>query len=253
MRQLAGLLDGLLGEPLRGFQIAQQQQVEAHIGERRHAPRLAIEMSPLPLGRVVDRQGALELRARLGKGAEMEQAHADAGMAHLAAAGVIEPLRQSEQLVRHGERRTLPAAGEVAGELAPGHANELDRVANLEAKLTSTAKRGVGFRAGIASRSRQRVAQCDLQLELIPPPAVLSGDLAEQGEAAVKLRHRFGGGAACNRNPRRLEPEADGALGEARLRQMMRHQLGPGIDDVAEPSIIRLGDARMQRLTLGPQ
>ena len=67
--------------------------------------------------------------------------------------------------------------------------------------------------------------------------------LAEQME-----QHFFGGGAAPNRNPRSFEPKANRALCKARVRQMMRHQLGPGIDDIAEPSIIRLSDARMQRL-----
>ena len=72
-----------------------------------------------------------------------QQAHADAGVTHLAATGVAQPLRQSLQIFGHCERRALPAAGEVAGELAPGHANELDRIANFEAQLAEAEAEGL--------------------------------------------------------------------------------------------------------------
>ena len=125
----------------------------------------------------------------------------------------------------------MPAAGEMAGELAPGDANKLNRIPDLEAKLARPAKGGIGVRPSVACRGHQRVAERDLQLELLPPTVAVVGDLAKQREAAVKLRHRFGGSAAGERDPRSLEPKANRSLGKPRLRQMMRQQLGPGIDD----------------------
>src|SRR5262249_51866187 len=153
----------------------------------------------------------------------------------------------------HHERRALAAAREVAGELAPGHPDELLGIANFEAKLTGAAKRGIFFRAGVAHRSRQRVAKGDLQLKLLPLAVGVIGDVLEQRKGAVKLSRRFSRGTARNRNPCSFEPRSNRALGKACVRQMMRYHLGLHIDEITELLIVYLSDPRMQRLPLCPQ
>jgi hypothetical protein len=90
MRQSAGLLDRLFGKPPRRIREAQKQQIKAHVGERGHAPRLAVEMGPLPLAGGVDRQRELKLRTSLGEGGEMQQARR---RWRDPSGGVVEPLR----------------------------------------------------------------------------------------------------------------------------------------------------------------
>jgi hypothetical protein len=111
-------------------------------------------MGPLSLGGGVDCQPEFEVRASFGETSEMDQARADAGVTHLPPTIVVKPLGQCQQLICHRERRALAAAREVAGKLAPDHTDELVGIANFEAKLTSTAKSGIGFHTGVARCSR---------------------------------------------------------------------------------------------------
>ena len=100
-------------------------------------------------------------------------------------ARIVEPLRQRQQLICRIKRRTLSTTGKVAGELTPGDADKLDRVAHLETELACAPKGCVRFTPRIARRGRQRVAEGDLQLEFLPPAVVVVSDLVKQREAAV--------------------------------------------------------------------
>ena len=79
------------------------------------------------------------------------------------------------------------------------------------------------------------------------------GEITDQRQRLAKLRHCFGDRAVADRLARRLEPEADGALGKSGQRQMMRQQCRLSLHDVLEPPLVRFGDTRVQRLTPGAQ
>ncbi len=142
----------------------------------------------------------------------------------------------------------MAAAGKVAGILAPCDAYKLNCVIDLEAKLTRAAERGICFPARVADCCGERIADQDLHFELMVAAPGEIADAAQGGEAAMELRKGLSSAAAGERQPRSPQPELDRALDGPSLSEMLSQQFGPCLDDVAEASLVRLGDARVQHL-----